>query len=113
VDGAPHRIGDGAAHDAGEDGDALLLDELADLCQTHVGLRLVVLHDQLHFTPGDAVAALIEREPHPDELQLAEDRERPLERVHDADLDRRLRGGGLRPAGRDPRRGETGRDHRG
>src|SRR5207245_6948546 len=50
---------------------------------------------------------------HSDELQLAEDRERPLERVHDADLDRRLRGGGLRPAGRDPRRGETDRDHRG
>src|SRR5207249_2239299 len=79
----------------------------------HVRLRLVVLHDQLHLAPGDAVAALVERELHADELQLAEYRERALERVHHADLDRRLRSWALRPAGSDPGRDQAGADRDG
>src|SRR5262249_41072406 len=106
VDGAPHRIRDGARHDAGEHRHLLLLDQLAHFREPNVGLRLVVLYDQLDLAAGDAIAALVERELHADELQLAEHRERALERVHHADLDRHLRGGGLSPSGRDPRRAE-------
>ena len=106
-----HHIGEHGAHD---DVGAVALDQRLGLADGHVGLQLVVHHDQVDVEAAELAAALLQRELEAVADVGSEGRGRARQRQHHADVDLLgLRRGGGQPEGeRGAERARLGGGHR-